>query len=403
MILARALTLVALLLAGGAAIASFDERAAPFGLQVIPETYSIGMKRLQASAIELAQEGEIDEAKATARRAIQRSPLEQGPLATLGAIEFDEGEAEAAQMSFLASGALGWRDLATQAYILEQATQTGDATVLAQRIDAILRLGTPYERMSSLVITAEAFDTDFTAFPTRLAASPPWLNAYIIDAGQLTGTALQSRVRILREARSLGMPLNCRPVGWASQQMIESENIASAIATWQGLGCGEVSPTNLGSLAGSFEETGQSSEATTQLRWMPTNNEEIQTSIETAPFQLNGKALHILDVAPGRKLAVQRAINLAEGSYTLQWRDFATTPGAEYSILVDCVTNGRRLSSATAFKPKTNSDPSLRQVNVTVPATDCPGQRIRVFSSSSGQRSDFWLDDFAISAVSQNR
>ena len=399
----RVILFGALVLASCAAVASFDERAAAFGISALPEGYAIGSKRLQVAALAHAEAGEIEQGKAAARRAITRSPLDQGPLSTLGAIQFENGEAEAAQKSFRAAGALGWRDLATQAYIVEQATQAGDAVVLAQRIDAILRLGTPYERLSDLVRTAETFDTDFSAFPSRLASSPPWIGAYITDAGGMTGPALERRVRMLREGRALGMRLNCRPIGWASQKMVESGNITSGIVLWQDLGCGEKSSTNLGPVAGGFEEPGSSSDATTLLRWNLEQSGDIQATIETAPAQLDGSALHITDTSPGEKRAARRAISLDNASYILKWEEFATTPGADYSVAVECATNGRKLTPKLIAEVRTSGNSTQRELPISPPGEDCNGQIITVSSISGGQRAEFWLDNFVLQPAAEAR
>ncbi|MCA0908928.1 hypothetical protein [Qipengyuania gaetbuli] len=403
MIVTRVFLLGALVLASGAAVASFDERAAAFGMSVLPEEYAIGSKRLQVAAIAHAEDGNIEDAKASARRAIVRSPLDQGPLSTLGAIQFDNGEAEAAQKSFRAAGALGWRDLATQAYIVEQATQARDAVVLAQRIDAILRLGTPYERVANLVLTAESYDSEYAAMPSRLASSPPWLSNYIVDAGGLSGPALERRVKMLRAGRDQGMPLNCRPVGWASQKMIESGNMARAIDTWQQLGCGEISPSNLGRIAGGFEEQVRGQETTTLLQWNLEQSGDIQAAIETAPHQMGGKALHVIDNAPGEKLAAMRAIRLGSGRHILQWQDHSPAQGSDYAVEVDCVHSGRKLSQRSMFEADSGSETGKRELTFEVDGEACDGQRIRIFSIGSGQRADFWLDAFIVRTARRTR
>lgn len=399
----RAILIGFLVLASCAAVASFDERAAAFGISVLPEEYAIGSKRLQVAAVSQAENGDIEQAKSTARRAIARSPMDQGPLSILGAIHFDNGEAEGAQQSFRAAGALGWRDLATQGYILEQAIQTRDALVLAQRIDAILRLGTPYERMSDLVRQAETFDVDFTAFPSRLASSPPWLSDYIIDAGGMTGPALERRVGMLAEGRARGMRLNCRSIGWASQKLIESGNISSSANLWQSLGCGEESATNLGPDAGGFEERRSNTEATTLLRWNLEQNGDIQASIETAPAQLDGTALHVTDNSPGEKLAARRAIVLDSAGYILQWEEFATTPGADYSVAIECATNGRRLTAKMVAEVSASASSTKRELDVSPPGEDCIGQILSISSISSGQQTEFWLDNFVLKPADEAR
>src|SRR3546814_8811137 len=75
-----------------------------------------------------------------AQRSVRTAPIDPSTTSALGSSLLTLGQLDRAYAAFAVAGTLGWRDVPTQLYWLAQAQAVGDVDVLAQRLDALLRL-----------------------------------------------------------------------------------------------------------------------------------------------------------------------------------------------------------------------------------------------------------------------
>src|SRR3546814_21053181 len=79
-----------------------------------------------------------------------------------------------AYAAFAVAGTLGWRDVPTQLYWLAQAQAVGDVDVLAQRLDALLRLNIRHDVVANSLHVLGQTPLGQQALAMLLTKDPPW-------------------------------------------------------------------------------------------------------------------------------------------------------------------------------------------------------------------------------------
>src|SRR3546814_14941647 len=101
-----------------------------------------------------------------------------------------------AYAAFAVAGTLGWRDVPTQLYWLAQAQAVGDVDVLAQRLDALLRLNIRHDVVANSLHVLGQTPLGQQALAMLLTKDPPWEWRFVAEIGALEIGRASSRERV---------------------------------------------------------------------------------------------------------------------------------------------------------------------------------------------------------------
>lgn len=219
----RAVLLAGALVYAGLAIGSGSDRLAfvrPDMAGSVPTMFATDARKIIVA-------GELSDNPAAAVTAaaqlVARAPVEPVSTALLGTARAAMGDDDGAQRAFRIAGQLGWRIPLTQSYWLYAALASGDMTVAAQRLDALLRQKPELLRRPETLAPFESDLAGRQALLDRLATRPPWLGWFSGQNDQVPAAQMAGRVPMLIALASRGVVLGC-------------DAVAPALAGLQGAG-----------------------------------------------------------------------------------------------------------------------------------------------------------------------
>lgn len=382
-------------LLGVAALVSAADRLAAVGVELSPVLPLDGPFRLENAARKALAAGDIELAKALAKRAILAGPVEASTSSLLGIVALQSGDVTLTQSAFRVGGQLGWRDTPVQAWIATQAQAVGDPRVMAERIDAALRIGTPYDSMSPALNALEGMPGGADALAVRLGHSPSWREQYLGSLNLLADADIERRARIEKLARLKGLPLDCNSIGISTFKLSQMRRARIALALWQMLECGPREPRNLTAAAGGFDESDVSNNAATPFRWVVTTDADGEAMLDVSPVS-SGQALFVRGTGAKLVRVARRMIILSPGRYMLRWKavDSAHRPSDAVEASLVCSVsyaplgplNGERRQKGTRFTAAFD-----------VPAKDCDAQLVLVnIQRVDAAKDGAWIDDIEI-------
>lgn len=357
-----------------------------------PAFIPMGPQRLRNAAVVALDAEKLNVAARFARAAVVRDPINPASLSLLGATQLRSGDFQGAQRSYLAAGFFGWRDPATQAYIIAQAEAGRDTRVMAERTDALLRTGQPYALMASTLRKIEQMPGGPAALATRLSLTPDWSDAYITQANLESDTGLERRLAILKDARIAGFVVDCEKVDDAATALLAADRPKIAYAYWTQLGCGDGGPFNLNARAGSFAEISNVPiERPTSFGWSFGYSALVQARIDVSSGSSASRAVYISGGGPTTVIAIRRALLLPPGRYRLKWRarNIPGEPLLGMSVEIICYNNGLPLIQRSGSAEVDGSSFAI----LVVPNSRCAAQQLRfVAQPTSGMRHGIWID-----------
>ena len=199
-------------------------------------------------------------------------------------IQLALNQPEKAYAAFRVAGGLGWRNIPTQLYWLEEARATKDVTAAAQRTDALLRMNTDNQAVEDTLVNLADTPVGQAALVDLLHQSPPWEDHFVIGTGDLTGNQLAVRLAVLEKAASSGAHFDCESVAAAVRQLIHQKDYEHAKGLWQ-VTCGNRD----GSLIfdGDFEAP-QDFESSSPFAWHLYSKGSLDVSLRSAPNTAQG-------------------------------------------------------------------------------------------------------------------
>lgn len=304
-----------------------------------------------------------------ARRAILSDPISAQPFSLLGRAQLYAGQAPEARKTFQVAGQLGWRDAMTQIYWLDQAVQTGDIKIAAERLDALLRQNPRDENRDRFLAVVSATPEGRAALAERLKALPTWTDAYVRDVKELPPEQLAQRVDVVRRTgRSVW---TCKALAPIAQKLIDANMLSEAQAIWR---------SNCATSAslvydGSFDQL-DTTVATPGFDWQLTGrgDVDIRPTTDTA-----GNPLLDIKVTGTRSIPVlSQLVVLQPGTYRLSWFTPETPQNTARNLMVSlsCINTIR---DAVPGKPVPHAKDQYAQT-FTVDAK-CPTRKIT-----------FWLE-----------
>src|SRR3546814_20975778 len=114
-----------------------------------------------------------------------------------------------AYAAFAVAGTLCWRDVPTQLYWLAQAQAVGDVDVLAQRLDALLRLNIRHDVVANSLPVPGKTPLGQQALALLLPNDPPVAWPFVAALGELAGADLARRLTPTTLAAHHAPTLHC--------------------------------------------------------------------------------------------------------------------------------------------------------------------------------------------------
>lgn len=373
--------------------AAFD-RANFIGAAVrIPYGFDLGVGSTERNAVMLLATGANKEAIATARQLVARDPLGQHSLSLLGTAQLMNGDADGAHAAYVAAGKMGWRDPATQIYLLDTAIGLEDASLAAQRLDALRRMWANSGEITERAIAfLESSEEGRQALAERLALNPKWKTDYLASIDGAPAGDLEHRLDVLAAARKAGMTVSDEQLSKLLHSLIRSGEISLAARMTQRFGASDFTAT----VRNSGFEAPINETAPNPFEWLLRSNANASVRIDEAPAPLEGKALRIDSSGTVRSTVAEQYLVLPPGIYEVRWRSVGGGGGKAEPIFLSiaCQPSNAPLR-ADATVPHGNH---VSTASFSVPAADCGAQTLKlvVLPQDATERKPLWIDDMTI-------
>ncbi|MBU6393169.1 MAG: hypothetical protein KGQ75_01205 [Sphingomonadales bacterium] len=313
------------LLAVAAVLSGSDRQSREFpnAPSVVGWPYDTGAARAKA-AIALLRSGPAS-ATGYARRSILSDPISAQAVSLLGRSELLSHRMLDAHRAFQVSGQLGWRDSITQVYWLDQALQSQDYRVAAERLDALLRQSPDREERDRFLAAVAATPEGRDALARRLRLAPAWAATMITDVRGLPADQLLLRSDLMR--RTGPRVWDCQTSERLSQQLIAMNLLQDAQSVWR-LNC--QSTTSL-VYDGRFDDLDVLKPATA-FNWQLSNRGD--ADIALLDNATGNRHLRLRSNATVTLPILRQLVVLGRGSYRLTWRTPNTTNKEANSLRV---------------------------------------------------------------------
>ncbi len=169
-------------------------------------------------------------AVALAERLVAHAPIEPSSTALLGAARAAIDDYAGAESAFRVAGQLGWRVPLTQSYLEAAALDSGDASVAAQRLDALLRLEPRLLHDPAVLAPFESDGAAQAALVDRMTNRPPWLRWYSGEVDPVPAAVLARRVPALMLLGDRGIVLGCAAIAPAVRALAGAGLVVPAAA-----------------------------------------------------------------------------------------------------------------------------------------------------------------------------
>ncbi len=329
-----------------------------------------------------------------ARKALAREPLDVSALSVLGVAMDEAGYHDRAEQVLSIAGDRGWRDALTQFWLFGDRLRANRYDEAFKRADVVLRRFPDLNARLYPLMASEATRSPAAsqALLARLEASPEWragLIGYLAaDRREPAQRLLESLLASLRRGQAPPTPAE---VGLAASQLVLRGEYLKAHALSQALA---PSSANGLILNGDFEH----GPGIGPFAWSFGNGAGWASSIETAPGPDHGQALRIEYDGVSPPQPVTQLLALSGGPYLLAGQVAFESAGAgTLRWTLSCADTGQLLGAATLPSPPPGQWRRF-EAAVTVPATGCQGQRLRL-EATPGERSGdtvAWFDNLEL-------
>jgi tetratricopeptide (TPR) repeat protein len=198
--------------------------------RLVPAPFSAAAR--VAAANRAAANKDYAQVENAAARAVAVSPMDRNAVGLLATARLAAGKWDDADAAFRLSGQLGWRDIPTQLYWYQVGVESGDYTLAAQRIDAVLRAYPDYPNSPALLAPLEGSPAGQAALVTRLVERPAWLATYAVPPKDAPVATLETRALILQTLARRGITLGCSGVKDLTTGLVDEGRRRSAQALW---------------------------------------------------------------------------------------------------------------------------------------------------------------------------
>lgn len=342
--------------------------------------------------------GRFDEAATSARVAVLDTPLNAAGLRILGQA-LNRERPGGGNAALLLAGRLGWRDVPTQLWLLQQATMVGELEVAGQRAEAVIRTqtnaGPAFTLFRALSIVPEG-----RAVVTRsLAARPIWRGNFFEVEPALPAQQLNAMVGLIDSLARTPAPVSFSEARSTIEALFAQGRFGEAASIHQRVSGRRSAVLPLDN--GGFElgVPYARADGANPFGWRLTQLGTSTATVEAPPEESGNRVL--VGYADGQSLhgVMERMLMLPPGRYVLTFRMRSSDEGAERAL-------GLQL-----FCPTVQNSPELMQIDrsplpidtwinrtqiATIPS-NCPVQRLALLPLPplSGPR-EAWFDDVVL-------
>lgn len=319
-----------------------------------------------------------------AKRSVLSDPISAQAVSIVGRAELYSQHLQQARLAFEVSGQLGWRDAFTQIYWLDQALQSKDYRVAAERLDALLRQSPDDEDRYRFIAAMAATPEGRGALAKRLRLSPAWAQTLVTAVRDLPADDVMQRVEIMRLTGN-GV-WTCASTEQIVQRLIDLGMLDRAQDVWR-LNCEQ---SNTLVYDGGFDKF-DILQRSTAFDWLPSPRGDADISV--VQDSAGGRSLAMEVSATVSLPVIRQIIVLKPGNYRLTWR----TPGTN-------VLQARALHPSLSCK----SELALAEDGIQVPGTsDKWSLDFTLGNDCQARQLIFWLapkaavrlDDVSLAAV----
>jgi hypothetical protein len=378
--LARYLAAVVLVLAGAYASAQVITTGALAAYPLAARSIGVSSNAVAQSALaQLALfEGNPAGAIEPARRSLAIRPLDPTTLRSLAVARIETADNVAAARTLTLASQLGWRDIATQVFLLEVTIRAGDAKAAAIRVDALARqrpqLVQTIEQMRRVVQLPGGPE----AMAGRLVGEPGWRRLYLPVTDGMPAAAYRPWMAMLASLNGTAAPPQPGEYGAFERELLAKGEVALAIEASRKVGALRRSA------ASGFGVIAQGDQ-TSPFGW------SVEPGREASVSQPARGALQAsVDGQTGGEL-VRRVFALTPGPHRLTVRVDEASAQAARALrwTVTCLPSGISLDLA-ASRREIGGDGTIEEVAFVVP-TGCLAARVALASQAGQVRDDYAL------------
>ncbi|MCM8731689.1 hypothetical protein ACFO8O_12040 [Hephaestia sp. GCM10023244] len=342
-------------------------------------------------------QGDPQTALVDAKRAVRAAPVDPSTTSALGSALLALGRDDEAHAAFTVAGTLGWRDVPTQFYWLAQAGAVGDVGVVAQRLDALLRLNITNEAVANALYGLGQTSLGQQALAMLLVKNPPWEARFVAEISDLEEADFAGRMTAIDLAATQGATFDCETVGIVAGRLVRSGNAPAGKNLWQ-ITCDR---TGGGLLSDGDFEGDPSIASSSPFTWQMRSEGGLDAAVQPAPAPLSGHALRIQSSKTARIDAASQLTTLGPGRYRLSWiaADEGGGPGSSVTVSVRCEGAGELTDT---YVRASAVEGNRVATTFTVPSEGCPVQTIAIQKAASGlgETQTGWIDEITLSPIS---
>lgn len=171
-------------------------------------------------------------AERVAREAVGGAPLNQKAVRVLGMAQIAQGNSRGNE-TLRAAGELGWQDVPTQAWLMLDSLQRGDAQAAMFRADALARRAGMRPELLQVIVAFARDDTTLPLLLERLELNPMWRHEFFALASNANPTEVESLALLLRRLEEGPAPPTREEIAPVVRRLVElaAYDQAEALAT----------------------------------------------------------------------------------------------------------------------------------------------------------------------------
>nr|WP_299854186.1 hypothetical protein [Sphingomonas bacterium] len=303
--------------AAGMALAGDDAGAA----RVAPDA-----DRLSLSAQQFYFAKDYAGARALADRALRLSPIQTRAIRVAGMAELALGREDAGLRAMNAAALGGWRDNATQLWIMQMALYGGDNDSAMQRADALVRRATVRDQVFAAFRAMVGNGAFRRSLIVRLSDQPDWRGLMFLDFRRSAPAELPGVIALIGELDRTPRPVSDLEVFPLVERLLELGQIGAAYDLWH------ARAPRAGLRPGNLAYDGRFAVALAHRGAL---------SVPRFEWAIDPDATALATVEPAADGAVLRARSDAGATATLATQALALAPG-RYALSMDIAAQGER-------------------------------------------------------------
>lgn len=340
--------------------------------------------------------GDLQAAQDSARRVLANSPLRGQAFRILAQVADRRGDAVQALRLYQIAARRAPRDLPSRAWLAQHYLQQGQYAAALAQIDSLLRMSPSRATAINPVLVQMAQEPAFAdALAQMLAGNPPWRDSTLAALRHPTRGNPDAAGRIMQALQAQGGLSEEEYNRWLDSLMAQGR-WGEAYARWAS---GAPKPDGRLPLLYNGDFHQPSSNAGFDWRWKRVPG-VLLDFVPDAGIRGQAAYLNFLDRRVP-EAGLSQPLLLGPGAYRLGFRARATALRSEMGLQWQVVCAGSGMVLGRSDPLQGNMGWTRFQMDFTVPATNCPGQWLRLVNpvpAGAAQRvsGELWVTGFTL-------